>query len=168
MQATLPALFRYKAWANDELLTTVTRLDDPAHAADCAIATRILNHTYVVDRIFAAHLQGLEHGYSAANTARLPPLAELSQAIRDSDRTWLDYVPDLDAPQLAEIIDFSFTDGLPGRMSREEMLMHLIVHGAYHRGQVGLLLTKNSISPPADLFTGYLHRAEAAARRRSG
>jgi uncharacterized damage-inducible protein DinB len=35
----------------------------------------------------------------------------------------------LDSEQLAERIDFMFTDAAPGSMSREELLMHVISTG---------------------------------------
>jgi uncharacterized damage-inducible protein DinB len=166
---TLQRMFKYKAWSNDQLLTALQRLDDGGYLRGRLVlrtARRILSHTYVVDRIFAANLQRQEHNYQAANTAQVPKLAELSEAIRASDQWYLGYVAGLDSAQLAESIDFTFTDGAPGRMTREEMLMHLAMHGDYHRGQVSILLTKNPIGFSAAPFTGYLHKAEASARRR--
>ncbi|SRR5579885_106418 len=166
--STLQRLFRYKAWANDGMLKAVHRFDPVSQAMDREIAMRILNHTYVVDRIFAANLRRLEHGYKASTTADVPALEELSQALRTSDGWYVDYVASLDRTDLAEGIDFTFTDGAPGRMTREEMLMHVALHGACHRGQIGFLMLKNSIPPSADGFTTYLHNAEASMRRRSG
>lgn len=69
--------------------------------------------------------------------------------------------------QLAEEIDFVFTDGAPGRMTREEMLMHVITHGVGHRGQVSAVMLLNSVTPAPDGFTTYLHEAEALTRRRA-
>jgi uncharacterized damage-inducible protein DinB len=66
---------------------------------------------------------------------------------------------------LAEAIDFRFTDGAPGRMSREEMLLHVMIHGGYHQGQAGWLVMESSMTPPADGLTSYLRKAEAARRR---
>jgi uncharacterized damage-inducible protein DinB len=68
---------------------------------------------------------------------------------------------------LAEPIDFVFTDGARGRMSREEMLMHVITHGVGHRGQISALLLLNSLPASKDGFTTYLHEAEASARGRA-
>ena len=79
----------------------------------------------------------------------------------------LDHVSGLDKARLAEPIDFTFTDGSPGRMSREEMLMHVTVHGEYHRGQISLIMMQNSIELPPDGFTSFLHKAEASSRRRT-
>jgi uncharacterized damage-inducible protein DinB len=166
MHDTLNRLFRYKAWANDELLTALARLGDETPTTGLAITA--LSHSHVVDRIFAAHLRREDHAYTSANHSHMPTLEELSTDIRTSDREYVDYVSALDREQLAERIDFTFTDGAPGRMSREEMLMHVITHGVGHRGQVSAVMLLNSLTPADDGFTTYLHRAEASARRRPG
>lgn len=132
-----------------------------------ATSLRTALSTYVVDRIFAAHLRRGGHAYASANLSQLPKLRDLSEDIRTSDREYVDYVSTLDRDQLAERIDFTFTDGAPGRMSREEMLMHLITHGAGHRGQVSAVMLLNSVTPATEGFTTYLHKAEALARRRA-
>lgn len=164
MHDTLQRLFRYKCWANDELLTRLAQLGDGSPVT--ALAIQALGHTYVVDRIFAAHLRRTPHGYTSANPVELPTLENLSAAIRGSDREYNYFVSTLDHRQLTEQIDFSFTDGAAGRMSRAEMLMHVIIHGAGHRGQVSALLLLNSLPPAKDGFTTYLHEAEASIRGR--
>jgi uncharacterized damage-inducible protein DinB len=165
MHDTLQRLFRYKAWANDELLTALARLGDASPITGLAIKT--LSHSYVVDRIFAAHMRREPHAYTSANLSEMPALEELSADIRTSDRAYIDYVSTLDRDQLAEAIEFTFTDGAPGRMSREEMLMHVITHGMGHRGQVNALMLFNSLPPAKDGFTTYLHEAEASTRGRA-
>ena len=162
--STLERIFSYKAKANDEMLAAMRQFDDASPAKEIAI--RVLNHTYAVDRIFAANLQRAEHGYTSPNPGQAPSLEELSAGIKASDQWYLDYVSRLDETQLAERIDFTFTDGEPGRMSRAEMLMHVTVHGEYHRGQISMIMMQNSIAPPGDGFTSYLHKSEASTRRR--
>lgn len=164
MHGTLLHLFRYKAWANDQLLTTLAGLGD---SPITGLALKALSHSYIVDRIFAAHVRRAAHAYASANASDLPTLDDLSADIRNSDREYVDYVSALDHGQLAERIDFAFTDGAPGRMSREEMLMHVITHGVGHRGQVSAVLLLNAMSPAKDGFTTYLHEAEPAVRRRT-
>ena len=162
---TLPRLFRYKAWANDELLTTLARLG--TDSAVIAPALKALSHSYIVDRIFAAHLRREPHAYGAANASERPPLGELAADIRKSDQEYVDYVSSLDRGLLVERIEFAFTDGAPGCMSREEMLMHVITHGVGHRGQVSALLLLNGMSPAKDGFTTYLHEAKPSERGRA-
>ncbi len=164
MRDTLQRLFEYKAWANDQLLTALAGLGGDSPITGLAI--KALSHSHVVDRIFAAHVRREHHAYTSANLSGMPTLEDLSMDIRESDREYIDYVSALDRDQLAESIDFMFTDGAPGRMSREEMLMHVITHGIGHRGQVSAVMLLNSISPAKDGFTTYLHEAEASTRRR--
>jgi uncharacterized damage-inducible protein DinB len=165
MHDTLQHLFRYKAWANDELLTALARFGD--ESAITGLAIKALSHSYIVDRIFAAHMERRAHAYTSANSSEMPTLENLSADIRTSDREYIDYVSALDRDQLAERLDFAFTDGAAGRMSREEMLMHVITHGIGHRGQVSALMLFNSVPPAKDGFTTYLHEAEASTRRRT-
>jgi uncharacterized damage-inducible protein DinB len=163
--STLERLFSYKAKTNHEILAATRLFDDASPAQEIAI--RILNHTYAVDQIFAANLRRAEHGYTSPNPSPVPSLGELSEAIKTSDKWFVEYVSHLDESQLAERMDFSFTDGAPGRMSREEMLLHVTIHGQYHGGQIGLLMMQNSITPPGDGLTSYLHKTEASTRRRA-
>ena len=165
MDNTLQRLFRYQAWANDELLTALAKLGGESPITKLAI--KALSHTYVVDRIFAAHLRAKAHAYTSANMSEMPTLEELSADMRASDREYLDYVSALDRARLLVRVDFTFTDGAPGCMSREEMLMHVITHGVGHRGQVSAVMLLNSVAPVRDGFTTYLHTAEASTRRRA-
>ena len=160
----LHSLFKYKAWANEELFTELDKLDPATHQAGRHTATRILNHIYVVDRIFAAHLSGEAHAYTGTNTPETPTLAELRDAVAKSDRWYVEYVGALPTESLAESLSFSFTDGAKGRMSREEMLAHVVTHGGYHRGAVGRIMAQVSVPPPRDIFTGYLHKSEPERR----
>ncbi|AJZ63304.1 dinB family protein [Paraburkholderia fungorum] len=166
MHDTLQHLFRYKAWANDELLTALARLGALRRLILTRLAIKALSHSYVVDRIFAAHLQRKAPPYTSANLSELPTLDDLAADIRTSDQEYIKYVSGLDRGALAERIDFVFTDGAPGCMSREEMLMHVINHGTGHRGQVSALMLLNAVSPARDGFTTYLHEAEASTRGR--
>lgn len=165
MKGVLQRLFRHKAWANDELLTALATLE--VNSPITKLAIKALSHTYVVDQIFAAHLRRSDHSYTSANLSQLPALEQLSTNMRTSDRDYIDYVMAIDGEQLAERIDFAFTDGAPGCMSREEMLMHVITHGVGHRGQVSAVMQLNAVKPPKDGLTTYLHIAEASSRGRA-
>ena len=161
----LTSLFQYKAWANQELFAELQRLDPEIHRSELHAALRILNHIYVVDRIFVANLQSLQHGYGASNTAETPTLDALYQAVQASDRWYLGYVQGLNAEQLSERIAFHFVDGDAGCMSREEMLAHVVSHGGYHRGAVGRIMAQLAIAPPRDIYSRFLHQAEPQRRQ---
>lgn len=163
--ALLTSLLQYKAWANQELFVELRRLDPRTQQAELHAALRVLNHIYVVDRIFVANLQGQAHGYSATNTAETPTLDQLQQVVQATDAWYLDYMAGLSAELLSERIAFSFTDGDAGYMSREEMLAHIVTHGGYHRGAVGRIMAQLEIAPPRDIYTKFLHQAGPERRQ---
>jgi uncharacterized damage-inducible protein DinB len=160
----LLSLFKYKAWANDELFAELAKLDAQAQQAEQHTCIRLLNHIHVVDRIFAAHLRGQAHGHTATNTPETPSLEALRLAVAELDAWYVNYVATLPAEQLCDSLSFSFTDGQSGSMSREEMLAHVVTHGGYHRGAVGRIMAQVAVPPPRDIFTAYLHQAEPVRR----
>src|SRR5580692_3504474 len=106
MHDTLERLFRYKAWANGELLAAVAKLGRESPLTGLAI--KALSHSYVVDRIFAAHMKQETHGYTSANLSEMPALENLTADIRASDQDYVDYVSALDLRGLSERIRFTF------------------------------------------------------------
>jgi len=161
--ATLKSLFAYKAWANAELFTLLGTLPSE-HGEHLHTCLRTLNHIYVVDRLFRARLAGEPAPFSATNTKETPTLAQLRSEVESTDAWYGKYVSSLAEPALSEVLDFTFADGDRGRMSREEILLHVITHGGYHRGNVGQVLKSIPVAPPRDLYTKFLHQSEPARR----
>lgn len=160
---TLKSLYGYKAWANSELFAVLAALP-PANAEQLHICLRTLNHVYVVDRIFQAHLRGEPRPFDATNTADTPTLGRLARDVGATDAWYVSYVTTLAESALSEVLAFKFTDGDAGHMAREEILLHVLFHGGYHRGNVGQVLKSISVAPPRDLYTKYLHDSQPARR----
>ena len=160
----LSSLFAYKTWANAGMYKVLLETASGAASDQWREAIRMMNHMYVVDRIFAAHLTGAAHGYTGANTPETPEIGALHEAVKEMDAWYARYVLSLTAEQLQEIIPFTFTDGLQGSMSREEILMHVITHGSYHRGAVGRMLAERGVATPPDTLTRSLHISEPSRR----
>ena len=160
----LKTLYAQKTWANAELYDCMTTVDPAMHAEPLHTAMRTLNHIYVVDRIFRAHLLGEAHGYSATNTDATPSVDELQFAAAETDAWYEHYVAALPEAALSEEMAFAFTDGDRGLMTREEILFHVLSHGSYHRGNVGQVLKSIGMAPPRDLLTKFLHQREPARR----
>jgi uncharacterized damage-inducible protein DinB len=162
---TLRSLFGHKSWANRELFARLAEIPEQS-AEQLNTCIRTLNHIYVVDRIFRAHLAGEPRPFDSTNTRSTPTLAQLGSDAAATDAWYERYVAGLNPTGLAETIDFDFTDGDSGRMSREEILLHVVTHGGYHRGNVGQVLKSISVAPPRDLYTKFLHQSEPARRTR--
>ena len=158
----LISLYEQEAAIDREFFAALA--DAPLSPDNRHVAIRTLNHIHTVDRIFAAHLRGEAHGFTASNTQDTPTLDELRASVQQVDGWYVDYVRALRPEQFEEVLSFRFTDGDAGRMSREEILAHVIHHGSHHRGNVGMLMKQIDMPPPRDLFTRSLHQAEPQRR----
>jgi len=162
--ASLQSLFRYQTWAHDELVEKLEGLDPEGQARARHDALLLLNHILIVNRIFMGHLTRQPHGFTADNTPDTPTLESLKQALSTSDRWYMDHLQTLTPEALTEPWHFVFTDGDSGCMTGEEMLLHVIVHGTYHRGEVGRLLRLAGAPLPWDTFAVHLHGREPQRR----
>jgi len=162
---TARMLARYNAWANKLIFDAVAALPEGEATKERKSLFRnmvhSLNHNYVIDRIWQAHLEGREHGFSARNTPGHPPLEELWQkqrAIDDWFIAWSDRHTAFD-----ERVTFTLIGGNKGTMSRGEILLHIVNHTSYHRGFVADLFYQvpGDFRPPTTDLPVYLRECAA-------
>jgi len=165
MNTSLYALFRYKAWANRELLATLEAFDAAQYPGRFRAMLDILGHANVVDRIFRNHLSStvVEIIQSTDPEPELS-LWQLRTVVEATDAWYLGFVADVDDTRLRLPVPFVFTDGTQGTMTCEEMLLHVATHAGYHRGSIGQILEDLGFDSPPDSLTKYLHRHEPGRR----
>ena len=149
---TARRLTRYNAWANREIFDAVAALpaDEATRPRPSLFKNMVhtLNHNYVIDRIWQAHLEGREHGYAARNTPDHPPLGELWRLQQEVDRWYIDWSDRMSDAALEEEISFTLIGGNRGVMTRGEILLHVVNHTSYHRGFVADLFYQVPARPP--------------------
>ncbi len=153
-------LARYNAWANRMVFDAVAGLPEgeatkPRQTLFKNIV-HMLNHNYVIDRIFQAHLEGREHGYTARNTPDHPPLAELWRLQQEVHRWFVDWSDRQTDATLDESVNYTLIGGNRGTMSRGEILLHVVTHHNYHRGYVADLFYQVPARPPVMDLTVFL------------
>jgi len=141
MDAATACLFaQYRAWADTLTYDAVSAL--PQGEAEKPRPTLFktiigtLNHNYLIDRIWQAHLEGSDHGFTARNLvlhAELPALFAAQQAMNRWFIAWSAAQSDA---SLSETIRFRFIGGAAGAMSRGAILLHVVNHATYHRGWI--------------------------------
>lgn len=149
-------LIEEKRWADRGLHDAVNQNLDRLTSDDAVIMLRILDHIHAVDRIFQHHLQGSPHTFHAPRSEELPKFQALADSVRDVDDWYASYVSRLADDDLAQPVDFVFTSGKRARMRRGEIILHVCLHGTYHRGNAGMLLQLKGISPGRDSITDFL------------
>jgi len=158
-RAPYSQLIHIKRWADRGLYDLVNRNIDQLSDADASIMLRILDHMHVVDRIFQHHLQGLPHTFRAPRSEKMPDLHWLSNSVREVDEWYASYVDSLAQSDFEQPVDFVFTSGKSARMRRGEIILHVCLHGTYHRGNAGAVLQLRGITPSRDSITDFLEDA---------
>lgn len=158
-------LTRYNAWSNKLMFDAVAALP-----AGEAVRERkslfknmlhTLNHNYVIDAIWQAHLEGREHGFTARNTPGHPPFAELWTQQQAIDRWYIAWGEALTDATLGEKVNFALIGGTPGSMTRYEILLHVVNHTSYHRGFVCDMFFEIPARPPTMDLPVFLRAAAA-------
>lgn len=142
-------LTAYNAWENDGLYSVLETVPEARALDETPIILAVLNHAYAVACIFQAHIQGKSHSYTSANPENQLTLDELAPAARTIDRWYVDYTGSAKESDLNKRINFRFTNGDKACMSRREMVLHVVNHHSYHRGNVGIFFLKNGIPVPS-------------------
>lgn len=152
-------LIEVKCWADRGLCGAIADHADRLGTEERAILIQILDHFHAVDRIFQHHLLGRAHGFQAARSDVPPAFEELAKSIEAVDGWYRSYAGGLSAEEFDEYVDFTFTSGKPARMRRSEILLHICLHGTYHRGNAGAVLQLKGLVPGRDSITDYLEEA---------
>ena len=162
----LQSLFRYKAWTNAELFAGLAaKLDAEKHATERHTAIRLMNHIYVVDRIFAGHLMGQPHG---CHGHQHPPRRQRSKAARRRRRP----TPGTSAGwqvvgrRLAEpVVTFALHRWRSGPHDARGDVRARPRTAPITAAPSAASWRRSAIPPPRDLYTRYLHTAEPERRQ---
>jgi uncharacterized damage-inducible protein DinB len=161
--STATMLAHYKSWADTVIFDGVAAL--PAGEAERERRTLFktmigtLNHIYVVDLIWKAHLERREHGIAARNIVLHPELAVLRRAQQAANDWLIAWAAAQTDATMGEDIPFKFVSGKPATMTRGEIFLHLVTHAAYHRGWVSEMFFDVPARPPQSDLSVFLTEA---------
>ena len=152
--ASARMLARYKQWSNKVMFDAVAALPEgeavKPRASLFKNMVHTLNHIYVIDRIWQAHLEGREHGYEARNTKDHPSLAEMGRQLQEADAWYVAWSDEQTDASLGEAVEYTLIGGNRGAMTRGEILLHVVMHTNYHRGYVAeMIYAVPGCRPPA-------------------
>lgn len=128
--------------------------DDGAEAARVPLA-----HALVADRVWLLRLQG-DSTDGVALWPDLDPAAIRALALRNADAYAL-YLNDLD--DLESTIDYTNSRGEAFTSTVSDVLNHVLLHAAHHRGQVNVALRQAGLEPPWVDFIAWVRAGEPDA-----
>jgi uncharacterized damage-inducible protein DinB len=152
---TIRNLFAHMDWANRRLLEALRS----APADEASKATTLFLHVLQAERIWLTRLRGessedlvlwMDNAYPTA-------CATLIEENGSGFRAWLDALPEdwLDKP-----IAYRSQAGAPFETSARDILIHVGLHGQYHRGQINAVLRVGGFEPAAVDYILYARLGE--------
>ncbi|WP_025681225.1 DinB family protein [Paenibacillus massiliensis] len=139
---TIQKLFDHMDWANLRLLEAL-RVATPAEASKAAILFR---HVLQAESIWLTRLQGQSSKGIAVwvHEADMDTCEELTKVNREGFQALLGALSEdaLDLP-----VEYASQNGTPHRTSTRDILIHIALHGQYHRGQINAMLRTVGLEP---------------------
>jgi uncharacterized damage-inducible protein DinB len=144
--AQLQRLFRYECWANMEALNGLKVI-----AAPPPKTIQILVHIVGAQKLWLARLQT-----QPQSMAVWPDLtiAQCEQHLAALAEAWQQYLHNLTTEQFTQHREYKNSKGEVWVNTVADILLHVLMHSSYHRGQIALELSANGY-PPAN--TDFIH-----------
>jgi uncharacterized damage-inducible protein DinB len=154
MMHKLNGLFAHMRWADQRVLETLLT----AHAdADVDRATNMYAHVLGAENVWINRLRG-----SAGTIAVWPSLssAECAQLARENADAYDAFITGLSAEDLGRMTSYTNSTGVHFQTRVDDILLHVAMHGAYHRGQIAMLLRDAGAEPLATDYIAFVRSAE--------
>jgi len=138
-------LFRYNAWANERITSSVMRLSSDAFTQDLGGSFPAVRDTFA--HIIAAEWLWLErwkgiNPTSAPDWVASADLPLLVQRLRDVEADRNTFLARLSESDLSSICSFTLLSGRAASHTLLDLLIHVTNHSTYHRGQVAAMLRR--------------------------
>ncbi len=157
------------------LLEQLQRLYEHAAWADALVADAIASQDNVADdtvELFA-HVLGAEEVWLSRLEQRQSTLAvwpklkraELATTAAAVAQSYRAYLGRLTPDNLASEVAYKNSIGQAFRTPISEILMHVALHGSYHRGQVALRMRRDGAVPAPTDYIAFVRGVPAATRQ---
>lgn len=142
-------LFEFDFWANRKVLETLKAANQTNERL-----REIFSHILGAQKLWHQRVTGGEYG--AQMVWPTLSLQECEEILPQNKKLWLNYLQDLSDEALSATISYTNSKGQPFENSVRDILMQVISHGVYHRGQIALLLRQADAQPPATDYIVYV------------
>ncbi len=141
-------MFQYDEWANARMLAALKGLDDDSRPL------QLMAHVLVAQKIWLERINGRDT--TGVDKSPKLTLAE-AQILADENREALsEIVAGADDERLDSEIEYKNLSGAEFRTSLRDILTHVALHGAYHRGQAAAALRAAQVTPPNTDFITFV------------
>lgn len=159
MTAYLHRLLDHLGWADDSVLAALQKVRPPAPEW-----VELFAHTLGAEHIWLARLERRPATVAVWPTLSLDECAVLAA---DNHGSYREFLHRLVPADLARGIPYRNSAGQAFESTVEDILLHVFLHGTYHRGQVAAAMRRGGAVPAATDYIGFIRGAPAATRQRA-
>lgn len=148
----------FMKWADEIMLAAL--LNVPSDRVTAATGSSFksmldtLSHVYLAELVWFKRIHG--EPKRLAELESPPDPSALAKASADLHKSWLDWAASMGPEDWPGPFKFRSSAGVESTMSYWQIVMHVVNHGSYHRGQFATMLRQAGIVPPAtDLIIYY-------------
>jgi uncharacterized damage-inducible protein DinB len=139
-------LFSYDAWANREVLAGLRAAPTPP-----ARPLKFIAHILAAERVWMERLEGRKQ------TVPVWPeftIEECARHVDELSELWRTYLEACSEADLAKSIAYKNSIGEAWSNRKDDILMHVVMHAAYHRGQIAADMRSAGLKPA---YTDFIH-----------
>jgi uncharacterized damage-inducible protein DinB len=140
--------FVYDAWANREVLTAIQTSGDYS-----ARPLALMAHIVSAENLWLERLKG------EPQSLPIWPEFDFHQCEAPAEnlaRLWAEYLKMIRSDRLEQNISYQNSSGEAWSNTVRDVLTHVVMHSAYHRGQIAVLMRADGKTPAA---TDFIHAA---------
>jgi uncharacterized damage-inducible protein DinB len=139
-------MFKYDRWANHECLNALRTA-----AVQPPQVLRLLSHTLAAQKLWLERLQRIPQSVAVWPSSTIEDCAALADEMLTA---WIKYLAELPAGGFETEIDYRNSKGEPWSSRVEDIITHVLMHSAYHRGQAALEMRASGLQPA---YTDFIH-----------
>ena len=152
----LQRLFEHLVWADRACADALVAAGQAG-----APALSIYAHLIGAELVWLDRLEGRPQSVAVWPEVDLATALALAETAR---RRWASHVAPLAEADLERPVDYTNSAGRAFTSRAGDILLHVALHGAYHRGQIAQLLRQNGAQPAATDYIGFVRGVPAATR----
>jgi uncharacterized damage-inducible protein DinB len=139
-------LFSYDDWANREILTALQKTEVPPPRS-----VRFLAHIVAAERLWLERLRLQKQTYPVWPDFSLE---QCKLEVEELPKLWRTYLATLKDDGLSRSLTYKNSKGESWTSQKQDILMHVILHSAYHRGQIATDMRAAGFTPA---YTDFIH-----------
>ena len=147
----LRRLFEYDHWANREALGSMSTV-----SVSVERPLKTFSHIIGAQRIWLTRLESPDLPF--AGSWPTLTLDECCAGTEEMHQRWTAFLERLTPEKLGEDLVYPSSKGVEFRTPIQDVLMHLVMHSAYHRGQLAVVVREAGGKPAATDYVVYVRQ----------